>query len=122
MAEPQEYAAAEAEDDPFWGRMNDPSGSARVVGLCGDDMEFYLDIRDGVVEEVKYYSNGCPDTRACGRETAERAQGKRLMDVLAISPREVVDALPQLSAEGRHCAILAVSALHRAVADFLLML
>jgi len=120
MAEAWEHITAEAAHDPFWGRMNDPSGSAHVVGLCGDDMEFYLTIRDGVVEEVKYYSNGCAHTRACGRETAVRAQGKRLMDVLAISPREVIDALPQLSAEGRHCAILAVSTLHRAVADFLL--
>jgi len=101
--------------------MNDPSGSARVVGLCGDDMEFYLDIRDGIVEDVRYYSNGCAETRACGREAAERAKGKELMDVLAISPREIIDALPQVSAEGRHCAILAVSALHRAVADYLLM-
>ena len=121
MAEPWEHTAAQAGHDPFWGRMNDPSGSARVVGLCGDDMEFYLDIRDGVVEEVKCYSNGCEHTRVCGCEAARRAQGQRLMDVLAISPRQVIDALPQLSAEGRHCAILAVSALHRAVADFLLM-
>jgi nitrogen fixation NifU-like protein len=120
MAEPWEHTAAEAGHDLFWGRMNDPSGSARVVGLCGDDMEFYLAIREGIVEEVKYFSNGCAHTRACGSETAGRAQGKRLMDVLAISPREVIDALPQLSAEGRHCAILAVSTLHRAVADFLL--
>jgi nitrogen fixation NifU-like protein len=121
MAEPQEYAAAEAGDDPFWGRMNDPSGSARVVGLCGDDMEFYLDIRNGTVQDVKYYTNGCEHTRACGRAVAERAVGRSVMDVLAISPRQVIDALPQLSAEGRHCAILAVSALHRAVADFLLI-
>ena len=121
MAEPWEHTAAEAEHDPFWGRMNAPSGSARVVGLCGDDMEFYLDIRDGAVKEVKYYSNGCADTRVSGRATAERAIGKSLMDVLSISPRQVIDALPGLPERGRHCAILAVSALHRAVADFLLM-
>jgi len=121
VTEAREHTSPEAEIDPFWGRMNDPSGSARVVGLCGDDMEFYLDIRDGIVEDVRYYSNGCAETRACGREAAERAKGKELMDVLAISPREIIDALPQVSAEGRHCAILAVSALHRAVADYLLM-
>ena len=107
--------------DPFCGRMNDPTGAARLVGLCGDDMEFHLHIRDGFVEEARYYSNGCENTRSCGRETARRAEGKEVMDVLAISPREVIDALPELSAEGRHCAILAVSTLHRAVADYLLM-
>jgi len=116
-----EAQGQEAAQDPFRGRMNDPSAAARLVGLCGDDMEFYLYIRDGLVEEVRYYSNGCANTRACGRETARRAQGRALMDVLAISPREVIDALPELTAGGRHCAILAVSTLHRAVADYLLM-
>jgi nitrogen fixation NifU-like protein len=100
--------------------MNDPAGSAVVVGLCGDDMEFYLDIRNGIIEEVKYHTNGCADTRMCGRAAAERAKGRSLMDALAISPREIIDALPQVPQRGRHCAILAVTALHRAIADFLL--
>ncbi len=115
MAEPQQH------QDPFWGRMNDPTGAARIVGLCGDDMEIYLYVREGVVEEVKYYSNGCENTRTCGRETARRAQGRAVMDVLSICPREIIDAVPELTDEGRHCAILAVSTLHRAVADYLLM-
>jgi nitrogen fixation NifU-like protein len=121
MNEAHESTGEQATPDPFWGRMNDPTGSARVVGLCGDEMEFYLYIRDGVVEDVKYYSSGCADTRASGSEAAQRALGKDVMDVLAISPRHVIDALPQLSGGPRHCAILAVSALHRAVADYLLM-
>jgi nitrogen fixation NifU-like protein len=121
MVEPFEHSGAGTGSDPFWGRMSDPVGSARVVGLCGDDMEFYLDIRDGVIADVRYYSNGCADTRACGRAAAERAVGKPVMDVLSLSPRQIIDALPELSAPGRHCAILAVSALHRAVADYLLM-
>lgn len=113
-------SGASASEDPFMGRMNDPSGSALVVGLCGDEMEFYLDIEDETVREVKYYTDGCEDTRACGRAVAERAQGRRLLDALAINPREIIDALPELSERGRHCAILATSALHRAIADFLL--
>jgi len=112
--------AQDSNDDAFWGRMNDPSGSAAVVGLCGDDMEFYLDIRDGVIEEVKYYTNGCADTRMSGHAAAKRAKGRSIIDALAISPREIIDNLPQLSDSGRHCAILAVATLHRAIADFLL--
>ncbi|MFH0965678.1 MAG: iron-sulfur cluster assembly scaffold protein [Planctomycetota bacterium] len=107
-------------DDPFWGRMNDPSGGAWVVGLCGDRMEFYLYIRDGLIAEVRYHTNGCADTRTCGRVVAERATGRSLMDALAINPREIIDALSDLPESGRHCAILAVSALHRAIADYLL--
>ena len=104
--------------DPFYGRMNDPTGSAVVVGLCGDEMEFYLHIRDGRIVEAKYYTDGCEDTRQCGRAAAQRATGKLVMDALAFSPREIVASLPDLRESGRHCAILAVSALYRAIADF----
>ena len=38
--------------DPYIGRMNDPTASARLRGPCGDEMEFHLDIRDGRIEEA----------------------------------------------------------------------
>jgi len=106
--------------DAFFGRMNDPTGSSLVVGLCGDEMEFYIYIVDGRIVEAKYYTEGCADTRECGRLAAERATGRAVIDALAISPREIIDRLPSMSESGRHCAILAVSALHRAIADYLL--
>jgi len=107
-------------EDPFWGRMNSPTGAAIVRGPCGDEMEFYLEIRDNVIEEVKYHAEGCDTTKSCGRAVARRAQGKTILDALSISPREIIDSQECLSEEGRHCAILAVSTLYRAIADFLL--
>jgi len=83
-------------------------------------MEFNLYIQGGRIVEAKYYTDGCADTRQCGRLAAERATGRAVMDALAISPREIIDSLPSMSESGRHCAILAVSALHRAIADYLL--
>ena len=105
-------------EDSWFGRMNDPSGSASLRGLCGDEMEFHLYIEDGVIREVKYYTEGCNDTRLCGQAVARRAKGKTLMDALAICPREIIDSAEGLPENGRHCAILAVSTLYRAIADF----
>lgn len=105
--------------DPFFGRLNDPSSSASIRGLCGDEIEFYLVIDDGVITDVKYYTEGCEHTRLCGHAVARRAKGKSLLDALAISPRQIIDetVLPE---DGRHCAILATSTLYRAIADYLL--
>ncbi len=105
-------------DDPFFGRLNDPTSAAVIRGLCGDEMEFYLVIEDGVIKDVRYYTEGCETSRRCGRAAARRAKGKTLLDALAISPREIIDeeCLPE---DGRHCAILAVSTLYRAIADHL---
>jgi len=107
--------------DAFFGRMSGPTGSSYVRGLCGDEMEFYLHIEGNVIRDVKYYTEGCGMTVQCGRAVAESVKGREVIDALAISPRQIIDSLEGLPENGRHCAILAVSALYRAVADFLLM-
>jgi len=109
-----------ADEDPFFGRLNDPICSAFLRGLCGDEMEFYLHIEDDVIRDVKYYTGGCEHTRRCGQAVARRAQGKTILEALGINPREIIDSEPSLAERGRHCAILAVSTLYRAIAELLL--
>jgi nitrogen fixation NifU-like protein len=111
---------ASSPEDPFLGRMNDPSGSAFVRGACGDEMEFYLDIRDGVIREAKYHTEGCEDTRRYGRAVAMAAQGRSLLDALALSPRRIMDEDQLVTDGSRHCAILAVITLYRAIAEYLI--
>ena len=111
-----------------FGRMNDPTASAWITGICGDNMEFYLYIKNNIIEEIKFYTeNGCSDTKTAGEQVAKFAEKKDVMDALAINPKQVLDALCYFSSEnskisddGRHCAILAVSTLYKAIADFLL--
>jgi nitrogen fixation NifU-like protein len=117
MDNEREESAAWAEDD-FFGRMNDPSAGAWVTGPCGDTMEFYLVIEDDVIRQVKYHTDGCRFTRLCGRTVAAYVQGKPIVEALSISGRQVLDALPQLPPEHRHCAILAVSAFYRAIGQY----
>jgi NifU-like protein involved in Fe-S cluster formation len=111
-----------------FGRMNDPTASAWIDGICGDQMEFYLYIRNNILEEVKFYTeNGCEDTKAAGEKVAYLAEKKDVMDALSVNPKQILEALDYFSREksqitenGRHCAILAVSTLYKALADFLL--
>ena len=107
--------------DPYFDRLNDPTSAASITGLCGDTMEFYLVIRDGVIKEAKYHTDGCANTRSCGRAVARRAQGKTIDDALRINAGELIAAGECDPAAGRHCAILAVSTFYRAVADYLLL-
>ena len=83
-------------------------------------MEFYLDIRDGVIREAKYYTQGCHDTRRYGQAVAMAAQGKSLLDALGINPRQITDEDASLTEGSRHCAILAVITLYRAIAEYLI--
>jgi NifU-like protein involved in Fe-S cluster formation len=83
-------------------------------------MEFFLDIRDGVIRGAKYYTDGCEDTHRFGRAVAMAVQGKGLLDALRINPRQVMDDDPSLTEGNRHCAILAVITLYRAIAEYLI--
>ena len=100
--------------------MTDPTGGAFVRGLCGDTMEFYLVIKDEIITEVKCYTDGCLATKACGRAVAKRVIGRNIFDALKTNPKEIIDTEKDLPKENRHCAILAVSAMYRAIADYLL--
>lgn len=107
-------------EDPFFGRMNDPTAAASICGPCGDEMEFYLDIRDEVIEDVKYYTDGCANTRSCGTAVARMAKGKPVTEALRINAGDLIESGECEPQEGRHCAILAVTTLYRAIADYLL--
>lgn len=104
----------------YFGRMNDPTSSAYLKGLCGDEMEFYLVIKDGVIEEVKFYTEGCGYTVACGAITAHFIWKKSIDDALWISPRLIKESIQGLPEDHKHCCILAVSAVYRAIANYLL--
>jgi len=119
--EPQAVAIdTQASADPLFGRMNDPTAAASLKGVCGDEMEFHLVIRKGVIVDVRYYTEGCGHARACGAAVARRAKGRTVLEALAISARRIIEDEECLPEEGRHCAILAVSTLYRAIADYLL--
>ncbi len=109
-----------AADDPWFGRMNDPTAAASIQGLCGDEMEFHLVIHDDRIEDVRYFTKGCDNTRSCGRAVARRARGCSVTDALSISAGELIRSGECETEQGRHCAILAVTTFYRAVADYLL--
>ena len=107
-------------DDEFFGRMNDPTGAGIIRGPCGDEMEFYLYIRNDVIEDVCFYTEGCGNTFSCGAAVARRAVGKSVTEALSINAGDIIESGECDPDEGRHCAILAVSTLYRAIADYLL--
>ncbi len=107
-------------DPKFFGRMNDPTSSSYLKGPCGDAMEFYLEIEDNKITDIKYYTDGCRATRACAAMAAYLAYGKTIKEALSISAGEVIKRLKGLPEDHLHCSILAVSTLYRAIADYLL--
>ncbi|MBL7068321.1 MAG: iron-sulfur cluster assembly scaffold protein [Candidatus Omnitrophica bacterium] len=109
-----------AKDPKHFGRMTDPTSAACIKGPCGDEMEVYLVISDRVIKNIKFYTKGCIATVVCGSAVAQLASGRSVDEALGISPKQVIDMLNGLPEDRCHCSILAVSTLHRAIADYLL--
>ena len=85
---------------------------------CGDIMKIYLKIRDDVIEDVKFETFGCGSAIASSSMATEMIKGKTIEQALAVTNRDVVEALGGLPAHKLHCSVLAEEAIKSAVKDY----
>ena len=85
---------------------------------CGDIMKMYLKIRDNVIEDVKFETFGCGSAIASSSVATEMIKGKTIEEALAVTNKQVVDALGGLPAYKLHCSVLAEEAIKSAVKDY----
>ncbi len=101
------------------GLISNADGQASITGPCGDTMEIWLRVQDGVIEQAAFWTDGCGTTIAAGSMATELAKGKRVAEVFRIAQQDVLDALGGLPDESVHCALLAANTLKEAVKDYL---
>jgi nitrogen fixation NifU-like protein len=100
--------------------LDAPDGSARVKGVCGDSMEMSVRVRDEIITECAFQTDGCGTTVVCGSVATELALNKSFTEALAaVSAAEILKVLGGLPEESVHCAQLAAETLRRALADYL---
>ena len=109
----------ESYDPQNVGRMSDPDGFGEITGSCGDTMEFYMRMKDGQINEILFYTDGCETTIACGSVATQLAQGKGLEETLAITNEDIMDELGGLPEDHLHCAQLTTDTLRKAVTNYL---
>jgi nitrogen fixation protein NifU and related proteins len=95
------------------------NGFATVHSHDGSAMEIWLSVRDGAIEDVSFWTDGCGTTIACGSIVTEMARGKTIAEALSLVPEDIAVALGGLPGEGCTCAGLAAGALKEAVRDYL---
>lgn len=60
---------------------------------CGDIMKMYLKIKDNKIEDVKFETFGCGSAIASSSMATEMIKGKTIDEALAVTNKDVVDAL-----------------------------
>jgi nitrogen fixation NifU-like protein len=73
-----------------FGHLETPSASAEETNpLCGDKIRMELDVRDGVVRDVRFSGKGCAISQASASMLTESIKGMRLEEVAKL-PKDVV--------------------------------
>ena len=101
------------------GEIPDADGIGEVGNAkCGDIMKMYLKIEDNVIEDAKFETFGCGSAIASSSMATELIKGKTIDEALAITNKQVVDALGGLPAYKLHCSVLAEESIKAAVKNY----
>ncbi|MHA1413715.1 MAG: iron-sulfur cluster assembly scaffold protein [Promethearchaeota archaeon] len=107
--------------DPInWGRMDglEATVSASYKGPCGDTMEFYLKIKDDLIEKASFFTDGCGATVAAGSQTTQMITNKPVSYAKSLTPKDIDEALNGLPDNHKHCAVLAINTLKKALEKY----
>ncbi len=98
------------------GKIEDADAFAQAGSpACGDVISIYLRIREGIIEDAKFESYGCAANIAAASVLTEVVKGKSLEEAWNIDWQQIADELGGLPPVKKHCSILAVGALRRAI-------
>lgn len=101
------------------GEIPDADGVGEVGNAkCGDIMKMYLKIKDNRIEDAKFETFGCGSAIASSSMATELIKGKTIEDALAVTNKQVVDALGGLPAYKLHCSVLAEESIKAAVKNY----
>lgn len=101
------------------GEMENPDGVGEAGNpVCGDMMTFYIKVKDGRLEDVKYKTFGCVAAIAVSSKVSELVKGKTLNEAKKLSKKAVAEALGGLPKEKMHCSNLGAEALNNAIRDY----
>ena len=103
-----------------WGKPEDDDISVwhAYEGSCGDTMQFFLKINEGIIEKANFITDGCGATVAAGSQTTMMVEGQALEFAENLHPIDVENALGGLPDDHKHCAELAVTTLKHAIEKY----
>jgi nitrogen fixation protein NifU and related proteins len=102
------------------GEIENPDGVGKVGNpVCGDIMELFIRVEEGIIIDAKFKTFGCGAAIATSSMVTEMVKNKTVEEALKISNRAVAEALDGLPPIKMHCSVLAEEALKNAIDDYL---
>ena len=100
------------------GVMRNPNAMGEIKGPCGDTMKISLRVKNKVITDAQFWTDGCGATVACGSMLTKILIGKKLREAKMYNSSQLVEALDGLPIEHQHCAVLAIITLQSTIEDY----
>lgn len=98
------------------GELDSPAVTVEVSNpACGDILRLSVRVEDGRVAEARFKTRGCTASIACGSALTEWMLGRSAVELRALKPAEIDDAVGGLIPESKHAAVLCVDAVRKLV-------
>ncbi|MFV9677406.1 MAG: iron-sulfur cluster assembly scaffold protein [Methanosarcinales archaeon] len=100
------------------GEISEPDAHAIYTGPCGDTMEIFLNVEDGVIKEAKYQAIGCAGAFSSGSALTEMIIGMTLEEAEKIDEDEIIEYLGGIPKQKVHCTCLSKRTLQKAIKNY----
>lgn len=103
-----------------WGKLpeSEISITESYKGPCGDTMQYFLNIEDGVIKKASFITDGCGASVATASKTTTLIIGKTLDYAEKLTAEDIDKALDGLPEDHKHCAELSARTLKRALVKY----
>ena len=81
-------------------------------------MEISLKIENDEIMKVKFWTDGCGASIACGSVTTDLVRGKKVFEAKKITSEKILEALNGLPESDIHCSVLTSKTLETAIKDY----
>jgi nitrogen fixation NifU-like protein len=101
-----------------FGDIENPDAVGKIKGPCGDTMKISLKIEKGRIKDVRFWTDGCGATIACGSMITKMIKGKTIDEAAGVTNEKLASALHGLPEEHLHCSKLAVDSLQKTIKNY----
>ena len=101
------------------GEMENYDGMGMIGSeACGDIMQVFIKVENGVITDAKFKTFGCAAAIATSSTATEMIKGMTVDEALEVTNKKVIEVLGGLPPQKLHCSVLAEEAVKAAIADY----